>query len=103
MSEHRKSKNETAHYTDFDALRQAFHLPKIRKRTRDHSKLGEQQSRFLGTCRACGKQLSYVNDTNVLVCSNEQCPGIKIREDFFVPINRILDGKGSEIAQTLFD
>ncbi len=109
MKNYRMSKNTTAHYSSLEELREAMHLPKIQKRTKNNEKLAKQREHFLGRCRVCGEPLSYISGTNVLVCSNDKCQGHKITarnengEDKFVPVMRVLDDKGAEIANSLFD
>lgn len=70
------------------------------------SKNKEKQIRFLGTCKVCGQQLTYISGTNVLVCKNPECTGIvlskKNGDTYSIPINRMLNERGVEIAQTLF-
>lgn len=66
----------------------------------------EKQDKFLGTCKVCGQTLSYIPDTNVIVCKNPGCPGIMLQkkngDKHSIPINRLLNDRGVEIAQTLF-
>lgn len=113
MKDYRPSKGETAHYTSLEQLCTALNIPKMQRRSRDKSKLESDQSKFLGTCRTCGQSLHYIAGTNVLVCNNPDCKGRKLPsrtsdenaevvEDRYVPVMRILNEKGSEIAENLF-
>ena len=111
MKEFRKAKGVTEHYTSLEELREAFGLKPVVKRTKDADKLTAQREKFLGTCRVCKQPLVLVGNTNVLCCKNPECRGIKItgtNEDgtekiWFVPVSRVLDEKGFEISQNLFD
>lgn len=66
----------------------------------------EKQDKFLGTCKVCGRTLSYIPGTNVIVCKNPDCSGIMLQrkngDKHSIPINRLLNDRGVEIAQTLF-
>lgn len=69
------------------------------------AKLNYKQKQFLGTCKTCGHYLKYIPDISYLVCSNEHCPGMKVRKKGYVmrrPVIRKLDSKGIEIANKLF-
>lgn len=103
---YRPSKGETAHYTSLEQLREDFHLPKISKKSKNKEKVAKQQEQLLGKCKVCGNPLSYIYGTNVLACTNEECKGKKITaksgEEFYVPVVKILDNKGTDIAINLF-
>ena len=112
MREFRKSKDCTEHYTSFEELRKGFGLKPIKRKTDDAEKLKAQQEKFLGTCRVCKHGLVLVKGTNILTCQNPDCKGMKItsnnEEDdsekvWYVPVTRMLDGKGMEIAENLFE
>lgn len=66
----------------------------------------KKQEKFLGTCKVCGQTLSYIPDTNVIVCKNPKCSGIVLQkkngDKHSIPISRLLNNRGVEIAQTLF-
>lgn len=107
---YRLGKNDVDRYTSFDELRKAFGLKTLSKRTNDEKKLISQREKFLGTCKCCGGQLTYVNGTNVLTCKNAECRGYKHvskNEDgtervWYTPVLRLLDAKGVDIAENLF-
>lgn len=109
LSEYRPSRNETAHFTSFEQMRSAMNLPKIQKRTKNVEKLNKQREQFLGKCKACGSPLNYVKGMNVLVCSNKDCKGIKLKsktegeEDRYIPVIKVLDDKSADIAKNLFE
>lgn len=111
MKEFRKDKNCTEHYTSFDELRKAFGIKPVVKRTKDEEKLKAQREKFLGICKVCKQPLSLVEGCNVLACKNEDCKGLPMKgtnEDgsekiWYIPVSRILDDKGAEIARNLFD
>jgi hypothetical protein len=66
----------------------------------------KKKEKFLGICRICKEPLSYIGDTNVVVCTNEKCRGYKNEnkedESEWSPIFRLLDDKGLNKALTLF-
>ena len=111
MREFRKAKGVTEHYTSLEELRIGFGLKPIVKRTKDESKLKTQQEKFLGTCKVCKQPMSLINGCNVLACKNPECRGIKMtdtNEDgtervWYIPVSRVLDEKGFQISQNLFD
>lgn len=113
MRNYRPSKGETAHYTSLEQMRDALDIPKMQKRSKNKDKLEADQSKFLGVCRSCGKSLHYISGTNILVCNNESCKGRKLQpksteansettDEKYVPVMRILNEKGTEIAENLF-
>ena len=110
MKEFRKAKGVTEHYTSLEDLRKGFGLKPIKKKTNDLDKLKAQQEKFVGTCRVCKKPLTWIEGTNICTCKNPECKGIKMtgeNEDgtervWFIPVTRILNEKGMEIAEKLF-
>lgn len=111
MKEFRKDKNCTEHYTSLEELRKGFGLKPVIKRTKDAEKLQSQREKFLGTCRVCKKTLSIVSGTNILCCQNPECKGLKMTgkskdgldKEWYIPVTRVLDERGAEIARNLFD
>ena len=111
MKEFRKAKGVTEHYTSLEELREGWNVKPVKKRTSDNEKLKIQREKFLGTCRVCKQPMTLVGGTNVLCCNNPECRGVKMtgtNEDgtekvWFVPVSRLLDEKGFEISQNLFD
>lgn len=111
MREFRKAKGVTEHYTSLEELRTAWNCKPVKRRTDDAEKLKAQRERFVGVCKACKQPLHLVENTNVLVCSNPDCLGIKMtskNEDgsektWYIPVSRVLDEKGTKIAENLFD
>jgi len=93
-------------FNSFEELRETWGLKPILKRTKDSEKLVKQRNRFLGVCKACGGSLSYITGTNVLSCKSETCKGMKFERsdgtEYYIPINRLLDEKGVQIAEALF-
>jgi hypothetical protein len=110
MREFRLEKNDTARYSSFGELREAFGLKAISKHTSDEKKLADQRNKFVKTCRCCGQPLTYISGTNTLACKNTECKGIKktsknpdgTEKVWYVPVTRTLDEKGFEIALNLF-
>lgn len=108
----RLSKDTTAVYKDFNSLRKAFGLPPIKKQTKDKAKLAKQRDAFTGKhiCRACGKPMIMDLNTNVMVCSNPSCKGIKRtkldsegnEKTWYTPSYFLLNKKGAEIANNIF-
>lgn len=93
----------------FEQLRESFGLESITepKRTKDKKKLSKQQAKFLGKCKVCDKQFTYIAGTNTLACTNPKCKGIEVkRKDgttVHIPTTRVLDERGIEIAKSLFE
>lgn len=106
----RLSKDTTAYYNSFEEAAKAFGCRPVKKRTDDLDKLAKQQERFVGKCKVCGENLTYISDTNILACTNPACKGIKMtskdEEDnekvWYIPVTRMVDDKGFEIALNLF-
>ena len=106
----RLSKDTTAQYNSFEEVAKVFGCRPVKKKTDNLEKLVKQQEKFVGKCKVCGKNLSYIHGTNVLACTNPDCKGIKMtakNEDgteriWYVPVTRMVDEKGFEIAMNLF-
>lgn len=106
----RLSKGTTAHYSSFEDVAKAFGCKPVKKKTDNAEQLRNQQERFVGKCRVCGQNLTYHYGTNVLTCTNPECKGIKMtstNEDgsenvWYIPVTRMVDDLGMEIAMNLF-
>ena len=106
----RLSKDTTAHYSSFEEVAKVFGCKPVQKRTNDMDKLQKQQEKFVGKCKVCGQNLTYLYGTNILACKNAECKGIKMTskdEDgaekiWYIPVTRTVDEKGREIAMNLF-
>lgn len=108
----RLSKDTIAVYKNFESLREAFGLPKIKKQTKDKTKLAKQRETFAGkhVCRACGKPMVMDLNTNIMVCSNPDCKGIKHTKTdvegntktWYSPSFFLLNEKSAEIANNIF-
>lgn len=111
MREFRKPKGVTERYASLSELRDNFGLKPVKKRTDNAEKLKAQQEKFLGKCRVCGEPLTWIHGTNILACKNEACKGFKMtgkNEDgsenvWYIPVTRVLDDEGLEIAQRILD
>ena len=111
MREFRAAQGVTEHYTSLEALRAGWGLPELtKKRPKDEKVLQEKREKFLGACRVCKKSLTLIDGCNVLACKNPECKGVRMssqNEDgtekvWYIPVSRVLDDKGFEIAQNLF-
>ena len=112
MKEFRKAKGVTEHYTSLEALRAGWGLDPVgKKRPKDEKILQEKREKFLGTCRVCKKPLTLIKGCNVLACQNTDCKGIRMtsqnedgtEREWYIPVTRILDERGFDIAMNLFD
>ena len=98
-------------YNSFKDIAKDIGLKPFTRKTSDKNKLESQQKKFLGTCPYCHQMLTYIKDTNVLVCNNENCKGKK-KEYYnkagekvvtYEPYSKLLLGKSAAIADTLFN
>lgn len=71
------------------------------KKTKNHVSQ-EDQKKFAGTCRTCGKPLQYIDGTNIMVCSNPDCKGAGRKGDDYMPVFRCLNSKSTKTAKKLF-
>lgn len=109
MGEYRISNDTTEHYTSFADLGKAWGCRESKKRSSDKSKLNKDRTEFLGVCQVCMEPMKYNN--GVIVCSNQSCIGIKkeyenkdgTKRIEYHPVYRILNSKGKEIAENLFN
>lgn len=112
MNNYRMSKGTTEHYTSFTALREAWGMKPVIKKTRDKDKLEKQQEAFVNKhkCKACGRPMTYIHG-NIMACTNPDCKGIEIkREDkegnviiSYITSSELLDNRGAEIANNIFN
>jgi ribosome-binding ATPase YchF (GTP1/OBG family) len=112
MREFRMSKTTKEHYSSFEEMRHAWGLKPVVMKTKDENKLESQKQTFVNKhrCRACGKPMVFVGNSNTMVCSNENCKGIKhTRTDSegneivtYAPSYDLLDALGMEIGNNLF-
>lgn len=107
----KNNKNGKVYYS-FDELGQeVFGLKPLKQVTNDKQKLESQREKFLGTCPFCKEPLTYIFETNILACQNENCKGKKItiknkdgeEQDIYKPYYKMLSNKGSKIGTILFD
>ena len=112
MREFRKAKDVTERYCSLEELRTGWGLSPVgKKRPKDEKILQEKRDKFLGTCRVCKTPLTLINGCNVLACKNVECKGVKMtsqNEDgtervWYIPVTRVLDERGFQIAENLFD
>lgn len=97
-------------YYSFQELAKDFGCKPVKRRTNDMDKLKSQQEKFAGRCKVCGNVLTYHQGTNVLTCTNPECKGIKMtsknddgtERTWFIPVTRMVDETGMEIAINLF-
>ena len=112
MREFRLGRNTTEHYSSLEEMRSAWGLKLVDKKTLDDKKLVSQQNSFCEKhrCRACGKPMIFVGNSNAMICSNEKCKGLKqtkVDKDGNEIISyalsySLLDELGSNIANTIF-
>lgn len=80
---------------------------------KNSKKIAASQEKFAShhKCRACGEVMSYVDSTNIMVCRNPACKGIKYtRKDVdgnevvtYKSSYDVLADKYADIAKSLFD
>lgn len=99
--------------TSFEELRAEFGLKPISWQTKDQEKLNAQRARFSSRhlCPVCKQPLVFVENTNIMVCRNDECKGFTreiIDEETgekevisHVPFHT-LDEKGATIANNIF-
>lgn len=110
MKQLRNDKETTARYSSFTECAKAFGCRPVKRRTDNAEKLAKQREKFVGKCKVCGENLTYINGTNVLACTNPKCTGIKMtakNDDgseriWYVPVTRTVDDHGMDVAMNLF-
>jgi len=112
MREIRLGGGFTEHYSSFEEMAKACGRKPIIKKTKDANKLASQQEKFRAKhlCAACKQPMEFVRNTNVMVCSNEKCKGLKnVRVDkegnevvTYTTSYDILDELGAEIGNVIF-
>lgn len=111
---YRLSKDTIARFTSMEELREAWQLkPLPTKKPNNAKRLKKVQDDFKAhhKCRACGKPMEWIPNTNIFVCKNEKCNGIKqeyidketgeTKIRYIVP-NDLLNPHYEEIATTIF-
>lgn len=114
MKSQRLPKGVTESYSSFEELAKAFGLKPIRKQTKDKEKLAAQRQTFCGKhlCSACKQPMTWMKDSNQMVCQNPQCKGIPHEQVinsetgetkvWYSPSYDLLDERGAEIAENIF-
>lgn len=113
MDGYRLGSGVIAHYGSFEEAAKAFKCKQVKRRTSDLKKLNAQRERFSKShkCKACGQPMSFLQDSNVFVCKNKDCLGIKTEKKdehgnvistTYFPSYDVLDDKGAEIANNIF-
>ena len=108
-----KGSKEVKTFASFEDLRAEWGLPPLRRQTKDKKKLEGQRQRFLSNhkCPICGKEMKYIDDTNIFYCSDKDCEGFKSvftdEETEETTVNKsiafdLLDDKGASIASNIF-
>ena len=86
-------------------------LGKVKLVKMNPEKQKKEREKFAGKCKVCGSPLVLVPDTNVMICSNEECKGraIKVKDETgkFVTVGRVptyrcLDERRTKYAERLF-
>lgn len=112
MSEFVLGKNVTGHWTSFTDLAKDFGCKPVTMKSNNKSKLESQQKKFANRhiCKACGRPMTYLNGSNIMVCQNPQCLGIKVEKTdstgnttvTYLTSYDLLDEKGAEIANKIY-
>jgi ssDNA-binding Zn-finger/Zn-ribbon topoisomerase 1 len=100
-------------FNSFQELAIACGFPPVTKRTKNQEKLTSQREKFnkMHMCKACGQPMVYVSGTNVMVCKNPDCKGIKkstVDDEgnetfrYEVPFHSLY-GKDRDVAYAIFD
>lgn len=103
-------KNEK-HFHSFAELAKAMGVNPVK---RNKEKLESQREKFVNRhiCRACGKAMEWIPDTNQMVCKNPECKGIKFTKvDKETGESKVvygvsfspLDNLGAKIARDIFN
>lgn len=111
--EYRKAKGVKEQYNSLEALRVAWGMQPVSKRTKDMNKLKAQREAFCGKhrCKSCGQPMEYIFGTSIMSCKNPSCKGVKqVRTDkdgneivTYLPSYDLLDSVGASIASNIFD
>jgi len=105
------SKDLSGSYSSFEEVLIAMGGKPKPRRTSNQEKLKKQQKHLTGVCKTCKQPLTWIHDTNVMVCQNPSCKGIRRtrtnsegkKEVYYVPVMRMVDDRGIAIAMNLFD
>ena len=107
-------RNTEKHYTSFADLREDFGLEPIPKRPSNKKKLESIQNKFKKrhVCPLCKQELQHIENTNVMICTNPSCKGLRIKvremsrdgEDLWGSSSafHVLDDAGARIANNIF-
>lgn len=107
------SRGEVKSYSSFEELGKSWGLKPHTKQTKDKKKLENQRESFCKRhlCPACKEPMSYLEDSNIMCCQNENCEGLKyemknnetgeIKYRYEIPFHT-LDSRGAEIAANIF-
>ena len=110
---YRLSKDTMCRFTSMGELREAWQLkPLTKKKSNNDNRLKKMQEDFKShhKCRACGRPMDWIRDTNIFTCNNPNCKGIKHEyEDSegnkyveYYTSYDVLNNHYAEIAKSLF-
>lgn len=109
MTEYRMDKTTTEHYTSFEDLAKAWGRKPVNRKSKNEQKLNKDKENFLKKhmCPACKTPMTWNESTNICVCNNPECKGIKRERidhetgettvSYSVPYH-LLDETGTSIA-----
>lgn len=102
----RPAKDTTAYFSSLSDLAAAYNIKPYKQKEKTDEVLEAQQKNFAKTCYICKARMNFVKATNSLCCSNPLCKGREVTnvlgEKEYIPSCRVLDEKGTEIAENLF-
>lgn len=108
----RTNNNGEVSYSSFQELAAAWNIKPVSKVTKDKEKLKSQQDKFVSKhiCKGCGQPMTFNKGTNIMVCSNPECKGIKMTREnedgtksvYYLTSYSLLDELGEEIAENIF-
>ena len=82
-------------------------LDKNKVKKMNPEKKAKERERFAGTCKICGEPLTFIPDTNILVCSNPECKGKAVKQKGEttnrIPTYRLLEKRSARYAEILFE
>lgn len=112
MTKKRLGGGFTEHYSSFEELAKVYGCRPVNKKTKDAKKLETQKEKFCAKhlCSACKQPMTFINNTNVMVCTNDKCKGIKNTKTdkegneiiSYTTSYDVLDTLGAEIGNIIF-
>lgn len=99
-----KDQRGDTHYSSFSEI--------VQQKKKNHDEnLDAKREKFAGICPVCKQPMKWINETNVMVCSNAKCRGFEEKtkkkkegeDPVYTPVIRLLNSGSTAYAEYLYE